>query len=217
MRPIVAAAAVAIFVLGVDRHAIAEPESRHGVVVHIDSPEPVELRRLTGDKRNPFYVVCTSPCDEAIPTDAEYRISGDSVRSSRRFVLPEHALRDVIVVKPASSMVFQVGIVLISVGTLSSAIGLLVTLASAFAENPDGASSDGRTVGLALVGGGLAAAISGIVVAVVNGKTNVRQTGEATSRVVAPPVFPASACSAALRRDGIEAPMWNVPLVSAVF
>jgi hypothetical protein len=37
------------------------------VLVHIESPEPVDLERGTGDFSDPFYVVCTSPCDTWVP------------------------------------------------------------------------------------------------------------------------------------------------------
>jgi len=217
MRRLVATMAVAIFTLGVARSSVAEPSPGRGVVVHLDSPQSVDLERATGDKRNPFYVVCTSPCDEALPADGEYRISGDSVRFSRRFVLPDGASRDVIAVRPASSAAFQIGIALISLGGLSLGIGLLVTVANGLADDPDGGSSNGQSVGLAVAAGGLAAAIGGIVVAVVNRKTQVRQTGETTGEVMPPPVLSAAVWRGGLRREGMAPPTGNVPLLSATF
>ncbi len=68
----------------------------HSVFVHVDSPDPVELQGESGEKRNPFYTICVSPCDTVVPAVGQYRVSGDATRPSRRFVLPEGADHDTI-------------------------------------------------------------------------------------------------------------------------
>src|SRR6185312_15640761 len=68
------------------------------VVVHIDSPEPVDLEQR-GD--HGWQVVCSSPCDKAVTADLKYRINGSGVRSSRAFHI-DPGSRTTLAVQPGS-------------------------------------------------------------------------------------------------------------------
>src|SRR4029077_17858812 len=139
----------------------------HSVFVHVDSPEPVELQGDTGEKRPPFFTICVSPCDTVVPADGKYRVSGDLVRPSRRFVLPEGAVHDTIVVRPASSLAFGGGIILTAVGVAAVALGALGFVFSAFSDSPDGSDNQaGRNVAIGLMLGGGAVAGGGVALMV---------------------------------------------------
>jgi hypothetical protein len=147
------------------------------VLVHIESPEPVDLERETGDRRDPFYVACTSPCDERVPATGRYRIAGRNTRASRRFELRANSGRETVVVSPASSAAFGVGIGVIVVGAVAVAIGTLWFLSASLAEDPNGSSDPGALrFALGVIGGGLVAAAGGIALAVLNGRSHVDQT-----------------------------------------
>jgi hypothetical protein len=47
--------------------AFAGLAAPRGIVVQIESPQPVDLERDTGNGRDPFYAACSSRCDEAVP------------------------------------------------------------------------------------------------------------------------------------------------------
>src|SRR5258708_2938290 len=68
-------------------------------VVHIDSPSAVDLEHDDGSK---WVVVCTSPCDKALPASGEYRINGAGVRASSAFGI-EPGSRRTLSVEPGSS------------------------------------------------------------------------------------------------------------------
>jgi hypothetical protein len=147
------------------------------VLVHVESPKPVDLERETGDRRDPFYVACTSPCDEWVPTTGTYRIGGGGTRASRRFELLASARRDTVVVSPASSTAFGVGIAAIVVGAAALGIGSLGLLSASLSDDPNGSSGNGpRDLALGVIAGGLVAEAGGIVLLVLNASSRVHQT-----------------------------------------
>lgn len=147
------------------------------VLVHIESPEAVDLERETGDRHDPFDVVCTSPCDEWVPATGRYRIAGSGTRGSRRFELLANAGRETVVVSPASSTAFGIGIAAIVVGAAAIAIGSLGVLANSFSDDPNGSSGHGPLdLALGVVVGGLAVEAGGIALVVLNGSSRVHQT-----------------------------------------
>jgi hypothetical protein len=147
------------------------------VLVHIESPQPVDLERETGDRHDPFDVACTSPCDEWVPATGRYRIAGGGTRGSRRFELLANAGRETVVVSPASSTAFGIGIAAIVVGAAAIAIGSLGVLANSFSDDPNGSSDNGRrNLALGVVVGGLVVEGGGIALVVLNASSRVDQT-----------------------------------------
>jgi hypothetical protein len=145
------------------------------VLVHIESPGSVDLERETGDRRDPFYVTCSSPCDEWVPASGVYRIGGSGTRASRRFELRANSGRETLVVSPASSAVFDIGIGLMVVGAAAIAIGGLALVWGPFSEGSNG-SSGPPYLALGAVGGGLVAEGGGILLVVLNASSRVDQT-----------------------------------------
>ena len=145
------------------------------VLVHIDSPDPVRLESVLG-KNNRF--VCDSPCDVAVPLQGTYRISG-GVRPSRQFNFNARpGDRVVLSVDPASKGGFAGGIVMVSLGSVSLLVGSLVYLVAAVVSDVshgrDG--SGGKTVGLVMLGVGVAGLAGGITLMVVNKSSDVDQS-----------------------------------------
>jgi hypothetical protein len=163
----------------------------HSVFVHVDSPDPLDLQGESGEKRNPFYTICVSPCDTIVPAVGQYRVSGDAIRPSRQFVLPQGADHDTIVVRPASSLAFGAGIVLSAVGLAAAALGTLGFLLSGFDDSPDGSNNQaGRNAAIGLMVGGWAAAGGGVALIVLNASTKVSQTGNPPAGISDPPPRP---------------------------
>src|SRR5215471_11848028 len=60
----------------------AMPVASEVVIVHIDSPDEVELEMQQGEK---WIKVCDSPCDKPLKAKEFYRINGSGVRASKPF------------------------------------------------------------------------------------------------------------------------------------
>jgi hypothetical protein len=164
---------------GIARAQSTPPPSQvpGSVLVHIESPEPVDLERETGDRHDPFYVACASPCDEWVPASGKYRIAGGGTRASRRFELLAKGGRETVVVSPASSAAFGIGIAVIVVGAVAAGLGALALLSASFGDDPNGSSGSGPPyLALGVTAGGLAAEAGGIVLVVLNAGSRVNQT-----------------------------------------
>jgi hypothetical protein len=148
------------------------------VLLHIESPKPVDLERGTGDFSDPFYVICTSPCDTWVPATDSYRIAGGGTRASRRFELLANAKRETLVVSPSSSIAFGMGIAAIVLGGVAANIGAWAWLSDGFGEDPNGPSGDviPFDMALGLMAGGMVAAAGGIVLVVFNAGSRLHQT-----------------------------------------
>ncbi|MGH7269512.1 MAG: hypothetical protein ACREJ3_03700 [Polyangiaceae bacterium] len=102
-----AVAAIAAFsAITWSRHACADVTSAPPlgavsdvIVVHIDSPSPVDLQEKTGSRWN---TVCTSPCDKPLSTSRTYRVNGAGVRASTSFHIAP-GTRQTLEVEPGSS------------------------------------------------------------------------------------------------------------------
>lgn len=96
-------------------------------VVHIDSPTPVHLMRVTSHDEDFPAVgvqaerVCTSPCDAEIELGAPFFVEAKGVRRSRELVLegPRATLR----VEPGSAALYRTGIVGFGVAVALALLG----------------------------------------------------------------------------------------------
>ena len=200
--------------------------TRPPVLVHIRSPGPVNLQRETGDRREPFAVICTSPCDTLVPAGGRYRISGYLVRSSRPFTFPADVTEDTLDVRPASSTGFMGGILLVSLGVIAVQVGFLWLFADTFADLPYGGETPSRAPAVGVAIGGLVVAVTGGVLWALNGRTGVSQTSGPSVEVL-PTHALESAPSAALANSGVASfapspatsatPVFMVPLVAGTF
>jgi len=156
------------------------------VFVHIDSPEPVTLELAVGDKGG--RAMCEAPCDMAVPLEASYRITG-KVRASRAFTIAARPNdRVLLTIDPASKGGFAGGVVMVSLGGVSMALGGLTYLVSAiiYEGTSHRTGSGGKTVGLVMVGLGVGAIAGGITMMVVNGSTGVDQASAPSPAAPAP-------------------------------
>jgi hypothetical protein len=94
------------------------------VVVHTDSPSPVDLQSVDGEGNSTY--VCTSPCDKAVPADRDFDIGGNGVRASKVFRL-QNGGRIKLDVSPATPGAHTAGIVITVVGIVGLAPGVAVT------------------------------------------------------------------------------------------
>ncbi len=171
--------------------------SGSGVLVHIDSPSPVELQRKVdpnaaargsdghANAKSGWQTVCSAPCDHAIPADGRYRVIGDGARPSREFMLPGTARSVSLNVSPSSPGWFIGGIVLTSVGGITMIVGLFVGLIGSLATTLDssGTAQDWANGGWTAVAIGGVGMIVGIVALVGNMHSDVAiGTGEATGQ-----------------------------------
>jgi hypothetical protein len=99
------------------------------VLVHLDSPQTVNLehRQGIGNSSNPWQYVCTSPCDTAVLSGDEFRVTGPDINSSRSFQLKsgdgQKVTLQVVPGKPGKA---TAGYVLIGTGAALAVAGVLV-------------------------------------------------------------------------------------------
>lgn len=139
------------------------------VMLHINSPKPVELERRQGDVGG-WEHVCTSPCDMNVPLFDQYRIAaaGD-ITESKPFMI-DAANKDHVSlgVDPGMKTNSKVGTYVLVAGAATVVTGVIVVIAGTAGSNNIG--NDGTThhsftnlafVGSALIIGGLGAVIVG--------------------------------------------------------
>ena len=175
--------------------AIAPPPANAATVtVRIESEEAAVLERREGRRWGP---VCSAPCNQAMPLDGSYRISGPGIRNSPPFMLAGTDGSTVVLrVDAASRSAFTGGIVSLGTGPFLALVGGFVLLAAAitdtnnsisYAARAEGSGGSGtgtdtsteKTVGWTLVGGGLALAVIGGIVVGANAHSTVEQSGAA--------------------------------------
>jgi hypothetical protein len=101
------------------------PARADDVRVHIESPRPVTLEtRAGGDVA--WSVACESPCDVAVATEGDLRITGPDVTTSEPFVLRPRGNSVVLRVRPASRTVKMLSVTGIILGGAVSVGALLV-------------------------------------------------------------------------------------------
>lgn len=150
-----------------DAMTAANPYSMGGVFVEIRShSRPVRLDRVISPGMT--LPVCTSPCRKVLPRNSVYVISGDGVRTTSRFVLPDDRDRVVLDVKPGSSGDVVFGVLAAGAGLISMYVGLIFVAASELHESSDPYYQErhdkgpGKTTGAIMMVGGLIAGIVGL-------------------------------------------------------
>ena len=114
------------------------------VMLHINSPEPVELERRQGEV-GAWEHVCTSPCDRNVPLFDQYRIApaGD-INESKPFLI-DAANKDQVTlgVDPGRKTKSTVGTYILVAGVATAVTGVIVAVAGTAGSNNIG--NDGTT------------------------------------------------------------------------
>jgi hypothetical protein len=194
---------------------------RYEVVLHVEAPPGVVVQQdVTND--DGWQTVCEAPCDKALSTAFNYRVTGGGIKSSSDFTLNSSLTHENLVVDGASTTAFVLGVVAMAGGVVIAYVGLIVTYAGELSGAFDsGNTSTQGTVsgGLTMMGVGALAAVTGLVVAVVNGKTKVtvptdRQQGGTR---VAPSWAGVPSSSPATAERRLLPPVAGIPLFSGRF
>jgi len=122
------AAALAFALSVVAAPAVARAGAPDTIVVHVESPRPVLVQRRDDDA---WEDMCRSPCDMALPRDAEYRVVAQEGRPSATFRLrgsPDD--RVVLRVDPFGGERRTAGGILAVFGGVSMGVGLIALVAS---------------------------------------------------------------------------------------
>jgi hypothetical protein len=130
MRAHLFAASAACVLSIVARDAIAQaPQTPSdapavaGVMVRIDSPEPVDLEAQVDGK---WTVVCSAPCGKPLSPTLLYRVSGKDVRASREFRL-EPGKTITLDIEPGTKPNRVGGVIMVVVGLAGLVPGAVVT------------------------------------------------------------------------------------------
>lgn len=130
------------------------PPTPPGVVtLHVESPAPLLILESLGLERR---VVCTSPCDRVIDGSRGQSFSASGAGGSMTFKLADMRGNVDLLVRPGSSVLRNLGIVLTSVGG-TAVIASPVALVSGLL------SHDGVGPGFGVLGIGAAVAVGGVV------------------------------------------------------
>lgn len=162
--------------------------------VHINSKRGVQLYRQPANGSG-WYEACSSPCDEEMPLNDEYRIAGAGIFQSSEFHLEGSPGGQVVLnVDPGTRSGVLAGGILTAVGGLVDYLSLIVLAAgasqsstcsydsgygSSCSSNNDGKGA--TAAGLAMLAGGTAAMVIGVIIMVANSSTGVSQN-ESTSK-----------------------------------
>jgi hypothetical protein len=157
------------------------------VLIHIASDSAVNLEQR-GGAGYAWKTVCTAPCDRPLPTNYEYRITGDGIRTSRAFALEgQVGERLVLSVSARSSATRTGGLVMTIAGAAALFASLVVFVdaaskqrteddAAALADRPArDVSSSEDTAGLVLLVAGAAVTAVGVVLFARSSSSKVAQ------------------------------------------
>jgi hypothetical protein len=174
------------------------------VWVHIEADRDLALEARTPDSG--WGVLCNAPCDQEVPLNADFRISGSGTRTSHAFkIIAQPGQHVAISVNPGSSGGFVLGIVMLGVspavifiGFIVWAVGAIESSTTDIVTGQKGNGSGAETVGGVMMLVGLGALIGGIILVVSNSST--KQTQEIMQPGAPPP-----------RRDDawLRMPMWH--------
>lgn len=101
--------------------------------------------------------VCFAPCRKILPRNSVYVITGDGVRSTSNFILPDDRDRIILDVKAGSTWQGLGGGVLLGGGGVVAYFGLILLLASAAATGDSYSTNSSNSGALKAVGGGMLA------------------------------------------------------------
>jgi hypothetical protein len=155
------------------------------VTVHIDTSEHAVQLEGHPDENYDWMKMCDAPCDAKVPRDWEYRIVGEGLRASSRFVLRAAAGdRVVLTLHPASEGARVGGQVLVVVGSLVGFIGAYVFEMGVLLET--GGIGPYRGDGGGLLGAG-SVIVLGAVAAIFGGAMMIGDSSHSRVDVVRPP------------------------------
>ena len=135
--------------------------------------------------------VCFAPCRKILPRNSVYVITGDGVRSTSNFILPDDRDRVTLEVKAGSTWQGLGGGVLVGAGGLVAYFGLILLLAgTAAANDPYGTGSTGsgslKAAGGGMLAGGILAGLLGLYLLSDSHTTVKSSTGAQFSSTPAP-------------------------------
>jgi hypothetical protein len=180
------------------------------VVVHIDSPSPVDLERETDTAPFSFYRECTSPCDEAVPVGGDYRIHAVGVPASRVISFSSGSKQATVRVRPGSRLAGATGDVLV----VSGVAAMFVALEGVVSAGGGDTGPSNRALVVGVVGAsGLVAVGVGVALLLLSAPTDVKVIpGPPVSAVETPSMLPTGGVA-----GRAETSVVMVPLVSGVF
>ena len=189
--------------MNIDRDKVAAPTAPQvtRTMVHIDGADPDAFVQMLDANRTDWVEVCKGACDQALASDALYRIRGAGIRGSAPFRL--EGSRADLHVKTASSTGFVGGLTMVIVGGLALVNGISLFVLAALYWN-DGlidasTQRDFNIAGGVTTGIGAGLLVGGAILLGGNLRTSV--TGAPTVRVPAwrdAPVIPSGSRFATL-------------------
>jgi len=154
------------------------------VWVHLNADPGVSLEGLSPEGN--WERACSAPCDVQVTTGSDYRVTGAGMYASRAFKLQaEPGQRVVLDVSGASKAGFGVGIALVTVGSLATALGLYVaflaaTIASTCEGTDEGTACQDNSgtvkTSLVVAGAGAVSLLAGALLAESNRQTTTSQS-----------------------------------------
>ncbi len=163
-----------------------QPSSTAGsgwVTLHVDSPSPVSIEKRA-DANAPWEHVCESPCDQHVPIEGEYRVTGTDVNESKPFQLHTRGDTATIKVTPGSPGKARTGWIVLGAGGAVAIAGIIVDavgtgqghIAGADGATTDNSRTDFYFVGTSLLIVGALGAIYGGSMVLDNAHSGVEGT-----------------------------------------
>jgi hypothetical protein len=175
-----------------------------GVYVEIRTTSPnVRIDRMMGDYAVP---VCFAPCRQVLPRNSLYVVTGDGVRQTSRFMLPDGRAQLLLDVDAGSSARATGGAVLAGIGGVAAYIALLAVQTAqnvTFSNGTVTTNQPDNTVQAVVIVSGLAAVAAGVYM-VLTARTTVTTSSGVTFTDVAPPRPARRRPALALTARGLE-------------
>jgi len=192
MRGRSALVALAVAALFVPRAALAQDDE---VRVHVDGDPQVVLERRIPDI-DLWESVCRAPCDEKLPAEGSYRVTGHGIRPSAPLPLDPVGPNVTLAVKASYSAGYYGSLTLAIIGPIMMVAGAFTTIVGAAnhstnVEDPCAPQvpcatstppqSNAVTItGVGLIGTGVAMMVAGIFGMTTSNRTIVRRVGALT-------------------------------------
>jgi hypothetical protein len=177
-----------------------------GVYVELRTDNPnVRIDRVVDGN---YLPVCFAPCRKVLPRHDIYVITGDGVRSTSNFVLPDDRASVTLDVQAGSSARQVAGGVLMAGGIITAYVGLVVYAGGLGADRPasttGSSSSQTNPGGMIAAGIGVGAALVGLFLSSTSHTTVVSSTGNTFTDATPPPTPPRKRAAVALTPRGLE-------------